>query len=82
MAGGYGGEGLAAGSVFEAPGSMDPPAGPRCDKCGAVVGARFGPRVKAVIRFGLEHRPKGKHGRGRIARHISLCQSCWEGLPS
>lgn len=75
------GEGLATGSVFERRDAMDPPAGPHCDKCGAVEGRTYGRRIR-VIRFGLEHRPKGKLGRGRIARHIRLCQACWEGLPS
>jgi hypothetical protein len=74
------GEGLATGSHFERGGAMDPPTGPRCDKCGAVQGQGWGRRSLKVIRFGLEHRPKHKLGRGRIAKHISLCQTCWEGL--
>lgn len=76
------GEGLATGSHFERPGSMDPPPGPRCDKCGAGEGRGYGPRAPKLIRFGLEFRPAGKLGRGRVTRHIRLCEPCWKGLSS
>lgn len=80
-----GGEGIAVGTVFERPDAMDPPptdpSAVRCDRCSAFDGQRRDGGRYRVLRFGLDFHPKGKIGRGRIARHIRLCDQCWEGLP-
>jgi hypothetical protein len=86
-----GGDGVAMGSVLTAaavePVSVDPSA-IQCDICHAYSGQlrsegnrKAGlPARQRVLRFDLEHHPKGKIGRGRHVGSIRLCDQCWKGL--